>query len=332
VWRRDGPWSVQGIDSVMVSFKDIVARPTIYRECLRVGLREYFQVSGDVYLDNGSFSRPSAGESPDFGDYETFVRWARPQWYPVPFDFMGLPSDSRRRRLARMELTQKLNRKYGSKGFVPVVHAGPLLRRQIRELDDALAPKRVAIGGLVPYLRHMHGAGRYDVVRALCELRIKFVGNMHVFGIGGPVSLLMAEAIGADSVDSSGWQMRAVNGAVLLPLGAGQLTTRARYRERLSASAKRALKHCDCEPCRRRGARGLFRRGRDGFKHRAVHNLEMLVREAQLIRKHLASGDLREWALERFASSPYFRLVEEIVSVALDHRPASCRTVDAPKL
>lgn len=73
-----------------------------------------------------------------------------------------------------------------------------------------LAPDGIALGGLAPLSRHpevIHA--RVTAARAALPPHLP----LHVFGIGHPDSVRAAHAAGASSVDSTGPQRRAVDGA-----------------------------------------------------------------------------------------------------------------------
>lgn len=309
VWRRSGPLALRGAASVMVSFGELRQRASIYESCLRVGLKAHFRVSGDVFLDNGAFRLNRLGQRPDIDAYVAFVRRTRPDWYPVPFDYMPTPADSRGTRSRKNKKTNELNLQYAPLGYVPVVHAGPSLDAQFDLLRRNVPLPRMAIGGLVPYLRHLQGVDRYDVIGSLGKVGREYRGNLHVFGVGGLVSLYIAALLNATSVDSVGWQVRAVHGVIALPIEAGQVATRTKHRATFSQRVRDALRGCRCPGCRSFGPEGLFESGKAGFTHRSVHNLAMLLKENAIIERTARAGDLRRWIAKRFRSSPYLRLV-----------------------
>jgi 7-cyano-7-deazaguanine tRNA-ribosyltransferase len=315
VWRSDHALGLPGVTSVMVSFGELQQRPLTYQSCLRQGLRRWFRVSGEVFLDNGAFRLNRLGARPDISGYVAFVRQARPQWYPVPFDYMPTPAHSRALQRRKIRQTNSINLKYAPLGYVPVIHAGPLVDKQFRQLRERMQIPRLAIGGLVPYLRHLNGTDRYDVIQALGQVGRDYNGKLHIFGVGGLVSLHIAALLSASSVDSAGWQVRAVHGVITLPLEAGQISTRTRYRTGFSKKVRDAVRACPCVACTTFGREGLFESGRSGFVHRSVHNLSMLLNENALIERMAERKDLRAWVTERFRSSPYSRLVAAALDV-----------------
>jgi 7-cyano-7-deazaguanine tRNA-ribosyltransferase len=74
------------------------------------------------------------------------------------------------------------------------------------------------------------------------------------------------------------------------------------------------LTRCRCPGCRRRQSDGLKESGVEGFAHRAVHNLWILLEESALIDKHLAGGDFPAWSTRRVRSNR----MAGLVALALD--------------
>src|SRR5262245_18706592 len=113
VWRRGHPLFVPGVRSVMISFNDLLMHPTIHKACMRRGLRRVFGVSGAFFLDNGAFAVLRTGRAPSLGCYVDFVRRARPDWYPIPFDYIPLANETRSTQRRRFKRTLRLNLEYG---------------------------------------------------------------------------------------------------------------------------------------------------------------------------------------------------------------------------
>src|SRR5262249_12147636 len=170
--------------------------------------------------------------------------------------------------------------------------------------------------GRVPQLLSRPGAQRREAILILRRIRGEFPGHIHAFGIGGIVTLHLAAALGIDSLDSSGWRQRAARGLINLrgrgerqgvKLGSwkGREVTWAEWGER---------GRCRCPACREAGSAGLRWKGIEGFAARAIHNLAMLLHEADLIRRHLSAGDFARWSPKRIGSNA----LADLVRVALE--------------
>lgn len=321
VWDRASPYYVPGIRALMVSFAELAARAYHYDASAEAGLGTHLRFAGQVFLDNGSFTFITRGRRPPIDRYLNYVCKARPDWCPVPLDYIPSPSMSRRdmRQLARR--TARVNTRYAPEGLVPVIHLGAAFDASLTHTLRKLKPPRIAIGGIVPYLRSTNAAHIRTVVDSLASARKRFRGAIHVFGLGGGISSLhLAAALGVESADSSSWRVCAARGIVLVP-GKGQMNAiRLRSARRASADFHFAttLRDCGCVICSSGSIDALCESGGSGFAKRASHNLWVLLHEAALINRRLATGNLRGWSSTRLAGHRFAEAVER-AHVLLDH-------------
>jgi hypothetical protein len=311
---------VSGVDALMLSFGEILQRRTRLDALEKIGLGEYLGFRGHIFLDNGSYTMLGGGLKPPIAEYVRFVRHAKPDWFPVPVDYVPSPSASRKlaRRLA--EQTAEINEKFGLAEYVPVIHMGPHFSEYFRRTIETLKPKRVAIGGMVPYVRFARGANPRLALQRLADARKSFEGSIHVFGLaGGITSVHITAALGIDSADSSGWRVRAARGFILVPGRGERMIQRIGGWEgpTLSTDDIAALKSCRCGTCTTGGLDAFAELGKTGFEHRAVHNLWVLSREAALLNNR--SGQrLKSWSLARLRLNRMRYLVEHAFD--LTHR------------
>src|SRR5205807_1663477 len=105
-------------------------------------------------------------------EYEDFVNKAKPDWKPIPQDFIPFPSMSRRKQRGCFDRTMRINLKYQDNGYVPVVHIGNYLLHYTTQIaaDDQLSKKpSIALGAIVPNLLRKPKAMPYAEV--LSDLR-----------------------------------------------------------------------------------------------------------------------------------------------------------------
>jgi hypothetical protein len=316
-WTAGTASYVGGVEALMVSFAEMIERRGIMVAVAKSGLGHHLRFRGDIFLDNGSYTMLRDGGKPRIDEYVDFVARAKPDWFPVPVDYLPSPSNSRlvARRLA--EKTARINDLFGHSGYVPVVHMGPHFAEYFRRTLQTLKPERIAVGGMVPYLRFGAGADPRKALEQLATARKSFDGSLHVFGFGGGItSLHLAAALGVDSVDSSGWRVRAARGFILVP-GCGE-----RMINRIggwdgpcpSPDELLTLRACGCYPCRTLGLKALTERGRIGFENRAVHNLWILLHERRMLNSR-SSAKLKTWSLARLCHNRMRYLVEHAFEV-----------------
>lgn len=327
VCEERSPEFMPGLTAVMLSFDEIRRRPKTRRRILAEGLHSIFGIKSDdirgkrlrIFVDNGAFACLRRGDEPAVAEFREFVGATTPTWYPVPADYIPLPSYSRKRRRDLFRKTVSVLESHTYDGFCPVIHPGPWLDGYLETLQRLNLTRQLAIGGLVPHLLNSEGARRRQTISLLCRIRREFPGTIHAFGIGGIVTLHLAAALGIDTADSSGWRQRAARGLIILR-GKGE-----RRAAELGSWNGRALggdewddlTRCRCPSCRRVGIDGLKARGVAGFAARAGHNLAVLLAEAKLINRHLANGDFPKWTMRRVRG----HYMAPLVACALEGRP-----------
>jgi 7-cyano-7-deazaguanine tRNA-ribosyltransferase len=325
VWDVASPYYLPDLQAVMVSYSDFHQMPAQKHRAMDKGLHEYLGVPEGVkvYLDNGAFYfLARSGETPK-EDYEELVERAKPDWWPIPQDFIPTPVMSDEEQRWCFHRTMRINSDYEHDGYVPVVHIGRFLEEYVIDIvaHPRLSEKRsVALGGIVPNLLRAPKAVPYQVVLdALVHVRRTFADKeMHVFGIGGTATLHLAALLGVDSVDSSGWRNRAARGIVQLPGSGDRMVAElGSWRgRRLSSQEHEALQGCFCPACIQFGLEGLAASGIEGFCNRATHNLWVLLEEARWIKDHLESGIYKEQYKDRLNNSIYSRLVDRVVEAS----------------
>jgi queuine/archaeosine tRNA-ribosyltransferase len=253
---------------------------------MEIGLRKYLKAPKQVqvYLDNGAFYFGFNDVTASLSKYEKFVEAAKPDWKPIPQDYIPFPSMTPQQRRGCFDKTMRVNLDYQHNGYVPVVHIGHHLKDftdQVRA-DTRLRRKPwIALGAIVPNLLRKPKALPYtEVLKDLVHIRKVFKKKaIHVFGVGGTATLHLTALLGFDSVDSSGWRNRAARGIIQLP-GSGErlVANPGSWRgRRLKKKEKITLEDCQCPACVAYGIEGLRAKLLHGFQCRATHNLWVLL-------------------------------------------------------
>ncbi len=273
-----------------------------------------------VFLDNGAFHALSKGWNVTDNDYTEFVEQAKPDWYPIPKDFIPIPSMSVQQQRSFYQRTMQMNRSYRHDGYVPIIHVGRYLDSYLDSIkeDEALRKKsQFGLGGLVPNLLRKPKSPGYElIIESIRKVRNSLKNKkIHVFGIGGVSTLHVAALLRLDSLDSSGWRNRAVHGIIQLPGKGDRMVAKFgswNIRE-LSRNEINELRTCSCPACLNYGIKGLKQGGSQGFSNRAIHNLYVLIEEMKLIEKHQRLGDYRDWYQSHLTNSIYKPLIDRLV-------------------
>jgi 7-cyano-7-deazaguanine tRNA-ribosyltransferase len=324
VWDPDSPHHIPGLSAVMISYGDFHQMRARRSAAMEQGLRTFLRVPDgiQIYLDNGAFYFGSQGGEVPVGEYEEFVEKAKPDWKPIPQDYIPFPSMTGQKRWGCFAKTMRVNLQYQHNGYVPVVHIGSHLEQYTARVnaDEGLSKKPwIALGAIVPNLLRKTRALPYtDVLVGLQHVRETFrAKSIHVFGVGGTATLHLTALLGFDSVDSSGWRNRAARGIVQLP-GSGErlVAGLGKWRGRSPSDEEwRILHRCKCPTCRRHGAEGLKADRLHGFCCRATHNLWVLLEENRWLTKHISAGTYANNYKRRVDNSTYKPIIEELLGL-----------------
>jgi hypothetical protein len=330
VWDKESPYYLPDLHAVMVSYADFHAMKWRRTAAMKQGLHGYLGIPKrvKVYLDNGSFYFIGReGEAPTT-EYEEFVRDAKPDWYPIPRDFIPTPKMRRRDQKFCFDRTMEVNHAYDYDGYVPVVHISGFLQQYtsaIKASEKLKAKPALALGGIVPnLLKTKQAMALEDVLTHLQYVRGEFqTQRLHVFGIGGTATIHIAALLGMDSIDSSGWRNRAARGIVQLP-GSGDrlLANLGKWRGRKPKRKEvKLLNECTCPACRQFGIKGLRAKGIEGFSNRACHNLWILLEEAKWVREKMKAEDYTGCYQDRLDNTIYLPLIERLVDLSSRQQP-----------
>jgi 7-cyano-7-deazaguanine tRNA-ribosyltransferase len=327
VWDKTSPYYLPDLKAVMISYAEIHEMPRVRERMMRDGIHANLGIPSDVkvFLDNGAFGLSRKGLEIEAADYEKFVAAAKPDWRPVPQDFIPAPAMTDDEQQICLQRTMKVNTDFQHDGFVPVVHISRVIDKYISEIkvnEKLVAKPRLAIGGIVPnLLRAPKAIPHQQILETLIKLREEFADKeIHVFGIGGISTLHVAALLGIDSVDSSGWRNRAARGIIILPGKSERIIAQlGSWRGRsVSEEEKEILLNCQCPVCQKFGLEGLTAKASEGFRNRATHNLWTLLEEAKWISEKLKTDEYQNEYQARLEGSTYRKLVNYLVARKID--------------
>jgi len=224
--------------------------------------------------------------------------------------------------------------------LMPIIHAHSVAQAQKAciELREIIGePIIVGIGSLVPLMRTHHDgrllaeqtpqsnkattkhkSSRHLAVEVIKTIRGEFPhAFLHVFGVGGTTTMHLMFALGADSLDSIGWRLKAGYGAIQLP-GLGDRFTGYNPRRNRTlliedSVAKEALLECQCPVCQEHKTfkRRLIALDRS-FNNRALHNAWVFVQEVNAFRECVKAGSVEKFVSQRLQHSPLKSLLPAI--------------------
>lgn len=322
VWDKSSPYYLPDLKAVMVSYAEFHQMAAMRRRAMERGLHASLGIPKriKIFLDNGAFFFSRNRMATPIKKYEEFVTHARPDWRPIPQDFIPAPNMTLRQQRSCLTRTMRVNMDFQHDGFVPVIHISSVLKEYVSHLKshERLAAKpSLALGGIVPnLLRAPKALTHSQILESLISIRREFADkSIHVFGIGGTSTLHVAALLKMDSVDSCGWRNRAARGIIQLP-GTGErvITQLGSWKGReLNSQEKRKLRDCECPACQQEGIKGLKAGASRGFRNRATHNLWALLKEEKWIEKHMKNNSYRESYKDHLDNTIYRPLIDLLV-------------------
>lgn len=336
VWNH-----IQECQGICLSAAQVLTKPGYNQLFRNRGLREVLEFKGPIFLDSGGFRFQRLGQSEfDFTHVLELYRALNPDVGAI-LDFPLDPTQSDEVNNRRWRRTLANTRRMLAGGdparIVPVIHAynAKSARARLGQLLEFFPkPSMICVGSLVPLLKasyissrfapreneggHVHRWGAIaDIILTIKSLAPHI--PLHVFGAGSLSTISLLLALGVDSVDSTGWRMKAAFGAIQLP-GLGDrfplpATDSLRTRRGLSPACKKLLAECECPSCSGSALASRIRHLSASFNERAVHNAHVLLSEVRGIASAIRRGQGREFVARRLESSPGYRkvLVEAIL-------------------
>jgi queuine/archaeosine tRNA-ribosyltransferase len=194
-----------------------------------------------------------------------------------------------------------------SYAFVPVIHGYTLkdLRNAVIEIKEIVkTPAIIGLGSMVPLMKGSYLGKEFKYQRengdygdhvdfigdALKLMRSEFPNSfLHVFGVGGITTILAMFALGADSVDSVAWRLKAAYGAIQLPgISDRFLSPRPnslKIRKVLDRQEEQSLSKCDCPVCWKYQRLEWQKKFLDkNFIARTIHNSWIFLKEVNKFR------------------------------------------------
>jgi len=308
------PWKYFEIDGLMVNAYEILQKYHTNLMVSEKGIHKYLVFDGPIAMDSGGFLfmkkkildvHPQKilelyeASKPDFGVILD---------HPLE---PNLSNDERKRRqLKTLENTRYMvkSRNGHNPQLIPVIHGHSIrtISWYISKLNEIIEFGTYGIGSLVPSVFNSKGIGGiYNVVKIVSFIKKLLPDKrIHVFGVGGTLTMHLMFYVGADSIDSSGWRTKAAFGAIQLPgVGDRYITTRKKHKKYrdLSRGEKEILDDCGCPACKHYSLEDL----RKSFELRALHNAWVFQKEVRTARKLIGKNDYEDYVEEVLTNTPF---------------------------
>lgn len=315
------PWEYFNVKTIMVNAYEIFVKKITINS-----IHKFLNTNGLIMMDSGGFQLMKKNISITPSEILKIYKQTEPD-VGVVLDFPLDPSNMDNR-LDRWKKTLK-NTKFmldNSHDIVlmPVIHGYTLkeIKKACHEIKKITDPKFVGIGSLVPIIRNMktsnisklNGINTIEfMIKKILTVRKEFPDAfLHVFGIGSVATMHLMFSLGADSVDSLSWRMKAGFGAIQLPGIGDRFISPNNGRKRLEEDY--LLKKCECPICIGKSLNDR-KKALDNSKHgtfynRAIHNAYTFKEEEHEFHKALCDGNLMNFLEKRLGGSKYYNLIK----------------------
>lgn len=331
VWTK-----VRKCPGVLVSAHQILMRNRCFlRKSKGMKLSTALGFSGPIFLDSGGFHFQKTGGTlitpNEVMEVQASLQPDVAAVLDIPLHPKASAKENNRRWQQTLQNTSVMIRQKTSTRMAIVLHAYDtgLIDERCEELRSIIAsPAIVCIGSLVPLLRGISPVNKFSMtidnesktlqLWKYIELLLRRVRKyfprslIHIFGAGTFSTILLFYLLGADSVDSVAWRIKAAYGAICLPGLADRYVTEfkhSRTRRRLSRECLRILELCQCSVCDCRKLNDRLDLLASSFEARAVHNAQVFIDDHDSFRNELLKETYCENTVKRLRKHRRFAVV-----------------------
>jgi 7-cyano-7-deazaguanine tRNA-ribosyltransferase len=280
-------------NGILISAYEIFHKPKVRERIESQGIHEFLGFGGYVVIDSGGYQL-YYGNSISYTPRQlaAFYNKAKPD-LAISLDYPTTLRDDPAQFRHKIKLNYKCYRTMRERvlacKLVPVCHSP----REVSVLEYECYSKLGAIdclgiAGISQIM--MRTQYRREVVDFVKFLTGRHTHDFHLFGWGAPTLSRMAEMLNASSVDTSSWRKLAAYGKIILPgLGERHASERQSKASRLSKIHDEELEElakCRCPICTTGKPLEHFKKPRDGFRARAIHNAYVLTNCREIPKKY----------------------------------------------
>lgn len=320
------PWEYLDVNTIIVNAAYILRNKTLYATICEKGIHNHLKFSGTILMDSGGFlfQKKDDIDIDPLSIIDLYEK-SKPD-IGVILDHPFNPAENNKINKKRWQKTLKNTRiMFENKGKVdlmPVIHGYNIKElkkacHDIKKLDD---PRMIGIGSLVPLLFRTNGTKRFKnpikfVIDAIRTVREEFPDSLlHAFGVGSSNTMHLMYSLGVDSLDSTGWRLKAAYGVIQLPgVGDRHPLTRNNGRAFLNEKEKEILNKCNCPFCKDVPIDEKINLLNDSFHTRAIHNAHVFVKEQEEFQQQIINGNTKEFTRDRLDNRIFSRAFKYVI-------------------
>jgi tRNA-guanine family transglycosylase len=326
------PWKEFKMDSLIVNAYDILRNKKALEAICEKGIHNYLDFKGSVLMDSGGFLFQKKNEiDVDPSLISDLYERSSPDLGVIldhPFNPAESDSNNRYRWENTLKNTKIMLSRNGKTALMPVLHGYDLgeLKKACEDIKKISNPQIIGIGSLVPLLFRTPGTKRFKnpinyVIDAIRLVRTEFPNSfLHAFGVGSTKTMHLMYALGVDSIDSSGWRIKAAYGIIQLPgVSDRHVKSRNNGRRFLNKEEIKVLEKCQCPVCRNLTIEERVECLDEEFKARALHNSWVFVNEQNNFKKMVKEHNSEQLVSNRLDngkfSKAYSYMLEKKIEV-----------------
>ncbi|KAF5065578.1 Queuine tRNA-ribosyltransferase [anaerobic digester metagenome] len=321
------PWKFLNINTVIVNAADILRTKTNTTSACEKGIHKHLNFDGAILMDSGGFlfqKRDEIDIDP-ISIIELYEK-SKPDLGVIldhPFNPSETNKANQKRWSKTLENTRIMFENIGKVDLMPVIHGYNFKElksacKDVKKIIDE--PSMIGVGSLVPLLFRTNGTKRFNdpikfVIDAIRIVRQEFPNSfLHAFGVGSSKTMHLMYSLGVDSLDSTGWRLKAAYGIIQLPgVGDRHPISRNNRRAFLNEPEKKILKQCKCPSCNKLSINTRLKLLNDEFKARAIHNAHVFVNEQNKFQEQIKIGKTKEFTRKRLNSGIFPKAFDYIV-------------------
>jgi tRNA-guanine family transglycosylase len=315
------PWKSFAINAMLVNSCDILTKPQVSQLIQKMGIHEYLDYKGVVMMDSGGFlfqKKDNLDISPS--TILNLYHKTKPD-IGVILDYPLNPSEPYHINYYRWKKTIN-NTAYmyhnnGTSILMPVLHGYTLRKirnacKEIRKIDDN--PNLIGLGSLVPLVFRTKDTQNFNDIMHFVVDAIKLVRNefpnafLHIFGIGSTNSMHLMFSLGVDSIDSTGWRLKAAYGRIQLPgIGDRYVKPHRNGRKVINKQEIKKLSMCKCPVCKNYALKDRIMILDKSFEKRALHNAWVFIEEEKMFKYYLKNKSTINFVENRLKNSTFIK-------------------------
>lgn len=320
------PWKFLKVNTLIVNAYDILRNKTATESICKNGIHKHLEFDGTILMDSGGYLFQKEEElNVDPLSIIDLYEKSKPDLGVIldhPFNPSEADTVNKKRWEKTLINTKIMLENKGKVDLMPVVHGYDIknLRNACNDIKNLINPTMVGIGSLVPLLFRTNGTKRFKnpinfVIDAIGTVREEFPNSLlHAFGVGSSKTMHLMYSLGVDSLDSSGWRLKAAYGIIQLPgVGDRHPLTRNNGRPFLNEKEKRILEQCECPSCKELSLNDRVCLLDENFPARAVHNAHVFINEQELMQLEIKDGNSKEFLRNRLNSGVFSKAYKYVI-------------------